>query len=36
MEIDLSENSIKNGGKPQKFPDFTRGKWKNRINKFAI
>ena len=32
----LSENSIKNGGSPQKFPDFTRGKWKNRINKFCL
>tara|TARA_Y100000994_G_scaffold64613_1_gene52590 strand:+ start:4 stop:1350 length:1347 start_codon:yes stop_codon:yes gene_type:complete len=32
----LSENSIKNGGSPQKFPDFTRGKWKNRSNKFCL
>ena len=32
----LSENSIKQGGAPQKFPDFTRGKWKNRKNKFAL
>ena len=24
----LSANSIKNGGEPQKFPDFTRGNWK--------
>ena len=26
--IPLSANSIKSGGEPQKFPDFTRGKWK--------
>ena len=32
----LSENSIKEGGVPQKFPDFTRGKWKERKNKFAL
>ena len=32
----LSENSIKEGGAPQKFPDFTNGKWKNRINKFGL
>tara|TARA_Y100001968_G_scaffold331483_1_gene386318 strand:+ start:2692 stop:4050 length:1359 start_codon:yes stop_codon:yes gene_type:complete len=32
----LSENSIKNESSPQKFPDFTKGKWKSRINKFAI
>ncbi len=32
----LSENSIKNQSSPQKFPDFTKGKWKSRINKFAI
>ncbi len=25
----LSEKSIKEGGMPQKFPDFTRGGWKN-------
>ena len=25
----LSANSIKNGGEPQKFPDFTRGNWKS-------
>ena len=24
----LSENSVINGGMPQKFPDFTRGNWK--------
>ena len=26
----LSENSIKNNGAPQKFPDFTKGKWRIR------
>ena len=26
--IPLSEQSIKNGGAPVKFPDFTRGEWK--------
>ena len=26
----LSERSIANGGEPQDFPDFTRGKWKSR------
>jgi len=26
----LSEKSIKNGGEPQQFPDFTRGKWEKR------
>ena len=31
----LTENSIKEGGKPQKFPDFTKGKWKNRKSRFA-
>jgi len=31
----LTENSIKEGGKPQKFPDFTKGKWKNRKSTFA-
>ena len=25
----LSEHSVANGGMPQKFPDFTRGNWKN-------
>ena len=29
----LSEKSIKNGGKPYKIPDFTRGKYKNRKQK---
>ena len=32
----LSENSIKNNGAPQKFPDFTKGKWRNRKNNFCI
>ncbi len=32
----LTENSIKEGGRPQKFPDFTKGKWKNRKSIFAI
>tara|TARA_Y100001968_G_scaffold194397_1_gene178319 strand:+ start:1698 stop:3047 length:1350 start_codon:yes stop_codon:yes gene_type:complete len=32
----LTEASIKGGGTPQKFPDFTNGQWKNRKNKFAI
>ena len=26
----LSEISIKEGGAPQKLPDFTRGRWKTR------
>ena len=26
----LSEESIKNGGAPVAFPDFTRGKWQSR------
>jgi hypothetical protein len=26
----LSEASIKQGSAPQKFPDFTRGKWESR------
>ena len=30
----LSENSIKNNGAPQKFPDFTKGKWRYRKNNF--
>ena len=29
----LSEKSIKNGGRSYKIPDFTRGKYKNRIQK---
>lgn len=27
----LSEASIRKGGQPQKFPDFTRGRWKDRL-----
>ena len=27
--VELSSSSIKNGGEPQKFPDFTRGLWKS-------
>ena len=27
---DLSEKSIKKGGKPMEFPDFTRGMWKKK------
>ena len=25
--IELTSNSVKNDGEPQKFPDFTRGNW---------
>jgi predicted dehydrogenase len=32
----LSETSIKQNGASIEFPDFTRGKWKARINKFAV
>ncbi len=32
----LSEKSIKEGNAPQEFPDFTRGKWKDRKNTFAL
>ena len=28
--IALSEASVANGSAPQKFPDFTRGKWQTR------
>ena len=31
----LSERSIQEGGMVQSFPDFTRGKWINRKNKFG-
>ena len=31
----LSESSIADGGKSLDFPDFTKGKWKNRKNDFA-
>lgn len=32
----LSTKSLKEGNKPQAFPDFTRGKWQNRKNTFAL
>ncbi|WP_423149361.1 Gfo/Idh/MocA family protein [Rubrolithibacter danxiaensis] len=32
----LSEMSIANGGAPQQFPDFTRGKWKDRKPVFGF
>ncbi len=32
----LSTESLKEGNKPQKFPDFTRGKWSSRKNTFAL
>jgi hypothetical protein len=32
----LSEKSLAEGNKPQEFPDFTRGKWQNRENVFAL
>jgi len=32
----LSEKSIAEGNTPQQFPDFTGGKWKHRVNKFAL
>ncbi|UKJ06830.1 Gfo/Idh/MocA family protein [Solitalea lacus] len=32
----LSEKSIKEGNTPQKFPDFTRGKWKTKKNTFLL
>jgi hypothetical protein len=32
----LSEKSIEEGNTPQKFPDFTNGKWKDRKNDFAL
>ncbi len=32
----LSTQSLKEGNKPQDFPDFTKGKWKNRKNTFAL
>ena len=32
----LSESSIKNNGAPQKFPDFTKGKWRIRKNNFCV
>lgn len=32
----LSTKSLKEGNMPQQFPDFTRGKWKERKNLFAL
>jgi Oxidoreductase family, NAD-binding Rossmann fold len=32
----LSEKSIAEGNMPQQFPDFTKGKWKTRVSKFAL
>lgn len=32
----LSTKSLKEGNKPQEFPDFTRGKWKDKKNTFAL
>ncbi len=32
----LSTKSLKEGNKPQDIPDFTRGKWRKRINTFAL
>ncbi len=32
----LSAKSVKEGNMPQEFPDFTKGKWKERKNTFAL
>lgn len=32
----LSTKSLKEGNKPQEFPDFTQGKWRDRKNTFAL
>ncbi|RZK50791.1 MAG: Gfo/Idh/MocA family oxidoreductase [Pedobacter sp.] len=32
----LSTKSLKESNKPQEIPDFTRGKWRNRTNTFAL
>lgn len=32
----LSEKSIAEGNMPQQFPDFTKGKWKERVSAFAL
>lgn len=32
----LSEKSLNEGNAPQQFPDFTKGKWKERKNTFAL
>ena len=34
--VDLSGQSIAQGGQPIAFPDFTRGKWKSTLPKFAL
>ena len=34
--IPLSEASIRNGGAPQEFPDFTKGEWQNRKPVFGL
>lgn len=34
--VPLSTKSLKEGNMPQKFPDFTGGKWKDRKNVFAL
>jgi predicted dehydrogenase len=34
--IPLSEESIRNGGAAQEFPDFTRGKWETRKSIFGL
>ncbi|HEY0898725.1 MAG TPA: Gfo/Idh/MocA family oxidoreductase [Sphingobacteriaceae bacterium] len=34
--LPLSEQSLKKGNAPQNFPDFTRGKWRDRKNTFAL
>ena len=34
--VDLSGQSVAQGSKPIKFPDFTRGKWKTNKPKFGL
>ncbi|MBK0378393.1 Gfo/Idh/MocA family protein [Mucilaginibacter segetis] len=34
--LPLSQKSITEGNMPQQFPDFTKGKWKERKNTFAL
>jgi predicted dehydrogenase len=34
--VGLSEESIRKGGAPVEFPDFTRGKWRSRKPRFAL
>jgi hypothetical protein len=36
IDSPLSGKSIAEGNMPQQFPDFTKGKWKNWVNKFAL